>query len=636
MVTGVAYDLFKVEAKIRLVNKAGAELGTWQDSASKRKIAIPTSPVGIAATIAEAFLDDSAKKKMRLVVYDWGWKVSQFVPDSPLGKSLPEVFSVESNIDKDVFAAGEQIIVQVASEKDLTCSFDLGNFKKSLPMSNLGGGAYKGVYVVQEGDQVSRQPLSIHLFRSNGVERVWHETAGTVTIDGVLPPAPEKVTAQASRAGVSLTWALPQSEDLKAFAVEKSEKAVGDFAFVANTKDLYYLDAEVSQGHSYYYRIRAVDPAGNRSSHEKTILATMPFYDEVKLSGSLSGTLVSGVYRLEGQGTIARGSVLNIGADVQMILAPGARMVVNGILTVKGSLQRPTIFAGQGWKKILVAERGQVELTHVTLKGCAPCVEADGGSVVMDTVFINGDLGDGIVLKEDGVLALKGGQISGCMRGVAVEGGRGTIEKCLLTANEIGLDKAGGDMQLNKNNVFDNRQSNLRARNKVVLEGNYLGATIVKELKMEGDVLVKSLLDTPFPHGRTVVLIDDSEVTPETLEKRFEAHKCKGIDAFTQRRFGDAYQELSQAAKIKEDKEVYLYLAYTQSSLGEEEKMLKTLEQGLAAFPYEVRIYQVYVKYLAAHGKKEKALSLLEKAVKMNPQDQNLLFMKQYVETMGD
>ena len=124
--------------------------------------------------------------------------------------------------------------------------------------------------------------------------------------------------------------------------------------------------------------------------------------------------------------------------------------------------------------------------------------------------------------------------------------------------------------------------------------------------------------------------------SPDVLEKRFAAYKGKGLEAFKQRRFGDAYQELTKALKIKEDKEVYLYLAYTQSSLGEEQKMVRTLDQGLAAFPYEVRLYQIYVKYLAAHGEKQKALTLLEKAVKLNPEDQNLAFMKQYVEAMGE
>lgn len=187
MLSAVAYDLFKIDARIKLVNKAGKELGKWSNSSSKRKISLPTTPMGLAATLVGAFLDESARKQMRLVIYDWGWKVSQFVPDCPQGKNLPEVVSVDSNIDKGTFAAGTQIQVEVTAEKDLTCTFDLGDFKKNLPMPPAGGGVYKGLYVVQIGDQVANQPLTIHLVRPNGVERIWQETGGNVTIDGVLP-----------------------------------------------------------------------------------------------------------------------------------------------------------------------------------------------------------------------------------------------------------------------------------------------------------------------------------------------------------------------------------------------------------------------------------------------------------------
>ena len=45
----------------------------------------------------------------------------------------------------------------------------------------------------------------------------------------------------------------------------------------------------------------------------------------------------------------------------------------------------------------------------------------------------------------------------------------------------------------------------------------------------------------------------------------------------------------------------------------------KTLEKGINAFPYEVRLYQVYARQLAAKGEKEKALKLVDKALRMTP-----------------
>jgi len=56
------------------------------------------------------------------------------------------------------------------------------------------------------------------------------------------------------------------------------------------------------------------------------------------------------------------------------------------------------------------------------------------------------------------------------------------------------------------------------------------------------------------------------------------------------------------------------------------------LEKGLKVFPEEVRLYRIYAKHLAAAGEKKKALSLVEKGLKIAPDDTNLKFMKEYLE----
>ncbi len=630
MVTAVAYDLFKIEAKIKMVNRMGTELGVWQDRASKRKISLPTSVVGLTATVVGALVDDPAKKQMRLVIYDWGYRVCQFVPDNPQGTRLPEILSVESNVDRGVFAAGSSINVKASAESDLSCSFDLGDFKTDLPMVPVGDGIYQGVYVVQTGDQVAGQPLSIRLVRPNGVERVWIEAGATVTIDGVLPPVPEELTARARNEGVQLTWSLPQGEALKEFVVEKSTTAVGDFSVLAQSKQLQFLDGDVSQGQTYYYRVCTVDMAGNHSGYGPTTPVTVPFFDEVVLGAELSGNLVPGAYRLTQESHVPIGSVLSIGPGTTITVEGDSRIVVDGMLRVAGSSQRPTTFEGDGWTGIAVSSRGQAQLTDAVLKGCRPCLE-NAGNATLASVSVKGSRGDGLVLTDEGVMALTGVNVVGCERGVVIAGGRGTIEQSVLSGNTVGLDITGGDVVLHGNSLFDNTQSELRTNRKMVLAENYLGTATVKDIKADGDILVKSLLDAPYPHGRKVVLFDDKAITPEVMDRRFEEHKRKGIDAFTKRRFGDAHQELTAALTIRKDPEVFLYLAYAQSSMGEEDKMVETLEQGLSAFPYEVRLYQIYIKYLAANGENEKALNLLNRAIKMNPDDQNLLFMKQYI-----
>jgi hypothetical protein len=102
----------------------------------------------------------------------------------------------------------------------------------------------------------------------------------------------------------------------------------------------------------------------------------MPIYDEVTLSPPLSGDLVSGVYRVEGEAEIPKGEILKIGPGSKLNLSPESSIVARGILKVNGSAQLPATLEGEGWKGIVIAPGGRLEMSHANLRGCSPCVTA--------------------------------------------------------------------------------------------------------------------------------------------------------------------------------------------------------------------------------------------------------------------
>jgi len=629
MMKAVAYDEYSIEARIRMVNNRGDTLGTWTESASKRKISIPTSPLSLAAVVLEAVMDESERKHMRLIIYDLGWKITQFIPDSPHKEALPEIISVDTNIDKGIFAAGEQIEVEINAEKGLTCTFDLGDFKKDIPISYTEGGIYKGVYLVREGDKTSMAPIKIRMVKPNGVERVWLETGGAVTIDAIAPPPPENVKAGSSRKGVSLSWGLPQTVDLNEFVVERGDRPVGDFVVLAKTKDQRFLDSGVTQGSVHYYRVRSIDKIGNRSPPTRTVRVTMPFFDEVKLPKVSKGTLIPGVYVVAMESIIPEGEILDIGPGSRLKFSPGARLTAKGTLKIKGSQERSVILKGKDWQGIYVASGGRAEISYASLQDCSPCIEAEGGNLEVKSATIKGMGGDGIIIGQGSRFDLKELLVGGFDKGIVLNGGKGSILESTITKNRVGVEFVSGAVELINNNIYGNRENELLSRGKLILYDNYLGAKTVKESKLEGDILVKSLLDAPYPHGRKVVLVDEKDITPEAINARFLEQKGKGIKAFMKRRFGHAHQFLSKAMSLKDDKEVYLYMVYTQMNLGEDSEAEKTLKKGIEAFPYEARLYQIYARYLASKGRRDEALSLLEKALRMNPDDQALKIMKE-------
>ncbi len=627
MLKTVAYDEYSIEVRITLFNSKGEDLGSWTESASKRKIAIPTSAIGALATIAVAAMDEPARKHMRLVIYDWGWKISQFMPDSPHGGELPEILFVDTNVDKGVFGAGAKIEVALNAEKGLTCFFDLGDFKQNIPMHYSAGGTYKGAYVVHEGDRAASLPLTLHLVKSNGIERTWAET-GLVTIDAVAPPPPAGLVTRSGKQGISLSWSSPESEDLSEFLVERSEKAVGDFEPLQKTKDLKYLDSQVTQGKRYYYRIRSVDGLGNRSPSTPVQNLTMPYFDTVKLPPQFKGPLIPGTYSVEGVCMVPEGEISTVGPGTRFNFSPGAKLVARGALTIRGEAKNRVFLEGEGWKGIEIPAGGRAEISNAAVSGCTECLKAEGGLLEATAVSLKGSKGIGISAEDGSPFELSALTVSGFDKGIVIKGGKGRLEKSSITRNHVGLSFLGGSAEIVNNNIFENSDLEISAGPKLVLDRNYLGADNIKDLKLEGDILVASLLNAPYPKGKTIVLVDKEDVTPKMVAARFEKHKATGIQAFKIRKFGDAYQSLQKALSLKEDREVYLYLAYTQMILEDAAASEKTLETGIKAFPYEVRLYQVYARQLAAKGEKGKALKLVDQALRMNPDDTTLKLIK--------
>lgn len=624
MVKAIVYNKYALEAALKLVNSRGEELGTWTESASKRQISVPTGALSAAATVAKAALDEPARKHMRLTVYDWGWKISQLLPKSTRQKELPEVLLVSSNVDKQTFAAGQNIKVQVDAEKGLSCTFDLGDFKKGIALPESSPGTYKGFYEVRKGQQTSAQPLIIHLEKPNGVQRTWQEAGGTINIDAVPPQAPRNLQTQSGKQGISLTWSAPGARDVQGFLIQKGDKPFGNFTELARTADLNYLDAEVKQGKTYYYRVRALDQVENESASTKKQKAVMPQFEQVTLEQTLQGNLVPGQYLARGQCLIPEGQTLNISPGTRIKFSKGAKIIAKGVLKARGKEDRPLIFEGQNWQGIQVTAQGQARIAKADFYNCSPCLKAHNGFLSANSSSFNGPAELAIDLQKQSRFTLSGLSITGFQQAILQNGGRGKILKNNITENQVGLKFLAGSLEIRNNNIYENSEQQIVARKKLILEDNYLGTDNADQAKLKGDILVASLLDAPYPHGRRISLLSDKEITPEAIKSNFEKHKKQGIKSFKDKKFGAAYQDLNAALRLKKDPEVYLYLAYTQMILEEGDKLEKTLKQGIEDFPYEVKLYKVYARHLLSSNQEKKALKLISKALKMNPDSESL------------
>ncbi|MDZ7697887.1 MAG: NosD domain-containing protein [Deltaproteobacteria bacterium] len=318
-----------------------------------------------------------------------------------------------------------------------------------------------------------------------------------------------------------------------------------------------------------------------------------------------------------------------MGPGTRVKFSPGATLLAKGALKVVGSPKEPIAFEGQGWAGIRVMPQGRAEISDASLQGCSTCLKVQGGLLEGTSTTLKGPGKTAVMLDAESHFTVSDFRVSGFETGVVLRGGRGKLKKSTITENHVGIRFEGGVIELVHNNIFQNRENEVVATKKLVLENNYLGTPTVEEASLEGDILVASLLNAPYPHGQRVVLVSDKEITPEVMAARFDTHKKQGIEAFKNREFGAAYQSLEEALTLKDAKEVYLYMAYTQMILGEKADLEKTLTRGIEVFPYEVRLYQIYAKYLIGNGEKEEALAILNRALRMNPGNETLKIMKQ-------
>lgn len=134
-----------------------------------------------------------------------------------------------------------------------------------------------------------------YLFRytvTGGREWLYADLNGPVTA-GSLPPNPGKLTVtastdttppdvpanlrvtSASTGGINLEWDANQNDpSLYGYEVLRSDVSGGPYTLLSRTTGTTYADTTVSEGLTYYYVVRAVDYAFNRSADSAEVYAT--------------------------------------------------------------------------------------------------------------------------------------------------------------------------------------------------------------------------------------------------------------------------------------------------------------------------------------------------------------------------
>lgn len=359
-VYAVAYSQLGVEAEVWMVNtRTGKEVFRIKDSVRYHEGGVPMSPLSVIMTAVSTAMNIREIQQVRMV-NELCYKFNEKIP-SPTGVAIeerPVIKEVLTNIKEWPFAKGKIIRVGLEGDKGMVATFDIGNFKKGIPMKETKPGIYMGEYLVMPGDNAKDMPIIASLKKPGGYESQWIDVSGFLTIDTTPPPQITGLRAKGFHDRIEVSWEQVRNvPDLKGYKVLRSEQPLSGFVEAGSVELNSFEDRTAMPEKVYYYRIIAFDHVGNESEVQDAVRASLMTKEPVILTGEIrKDTVLSGIYIVKDAFTVPKGLSLTIEPETRIMFDENASLAVFGKIVVNAK-ESPVEFIPAGdkrWKGIIV------------------------------------------------------------------------------------------------------------------------------------------------------------------------------------------------------------------------------------------------------------------------------------------
>jgi len=236
-----------------------------------------------------------------------------------------------------------------------------------------------------------------------GVSSTYIVAAPTAAVDTTAPDVPSSVSASGQYQHISISWTNPTQKDLSHIDVYRSTSSGGTYSLIGNTDGTVFIDDDLANSATFYYKVKAIDFTGNASAFSSVANATT----SVVGSGDI-GIGAVGTGELEG------GAVTTPKIDDDAVTIQKIATTLESTNYVSGSA---------GWK---IQKSGVVEFEQATIRGD---VSATSGSI-SGSVTIGGTVASTVVSgASDGSSALQDsdtnvnlGLTGGTISGITISG----------------------------------------------------------------------------------------------------------------------------------------------------------------------------------------------------------------------
>ena len=546
------YSQVAVGAEVQMFDgKSGKELWWAKDVSRKHGGGVSTTPVGLilAALVTSLNIRDiellrSSDDLFRDMV--------KTIPQTTLAQVLrpPNITILAHDgmkrTDRYALKAGDVINVGMEGDPRKRAVFKIGDFKRDIPLGEEKPGIYTGSYKVLPGDYAEASLIIGVLTDDQGNSTEWVDALGAVAIDTIPPEVPGGLKGRGRDRLVDLNWAKNTDQDLAKYKVYRSPTPLTGHQELATTEMTVFQDQNLANETSYYYRISAVDLAGNESKLTDSIRATPVTPGPTAVRGVLSGEITwfagASPYVIEGGVVVDHEAILTIEPGT-VVRSQGEGISVLGKLIARGNRQSMITFEpaepDKEWKGIVFSgtrdEESGIEFSKIT--GAAVGITCLSSS----PLIINNDLSRnqvGLRISESfSKPKIKGNLISGnIMTGVEISAGAAplleeneiwgnqkdgilskeanpTIHKNrILNNGETGIRFLSSSARLTQNNIHGNTKYDIynALKNDIPVEANenWWGTKEVLKLigSIYGRVDFQRVLDAPYPQGKPMEL----------------------------------------------------------------------------------------------------------------------------------
>ncbi len=394
------YSQVSVGAELKMYEtKTGHFLWSGKHVARIHEGGLSVSPVGMIATVVATAMNMRDIQMLRACDDLFREMVKTIpVPSTADAVRPPNIILLTQDTKGLPKKAGDEIKVVIQGDHGMRAGFDIGEFKKSIEMKETEAGWYLGSYKVLPGDNVNKAIITGHLTDSSGNKADWVDALGTVTMDTIPPAKPKGLTTVGRNMSVLMKWDKNTDSDLASYVIYRSATPLSGFKEIAKIELPEFRDQGVVNSQKFYYKLSALDQAGNESELTEPMLGMAVAPGPTTVTGPIDADTVwySGAspYILESQILVRDKAVLTIEAGTE-IKSKGAGITVEGSIKAEGNDSNIISFdaaEAKGWEGITFNNTREKEnvLKYCLVKNALTAITSSNSSPRHNRMRVNG------------------------------------------------------------------------------------------------------------------------------------------------------------------------------------------------------------------------------------------------------